>query len=307
MLEESDYFMALGVDETGENEQSVADFAAQSAPDAPVGVETMERAEESHPLEEQPQVAEGAEQKPEMSPEERHQNAARRRKREVEAAVERARQEEREKFQEKEKSFFARAGLKNPYTDKPLENYADFEEWYATQSSKQMEKNLQEGRLTREDLIHAVEQLPVVQELQQMKERLARQQRQEQEQEFQQQVESELEQIRKLDPSVHNLSDILRMNTGPAFSRYVQEKGLSYLEAFELANAQQISQRRAEREKQRAVNAVASKRHLAPTGGNADNSLSVPKDVAALYRALDPTMSPQQIQREHNRWYGNHR
>ena len=105
MLEENDYYAALGMDESGEKEQEAAEPVEQSESQAQQTGEQAQKATEPAQTS-QPEA---------MSLQERRQNAAARRKREMEAAVEQAREEEREKFRQREKDFFARAGLKKPW------------------------------------------------------------------------------------------------------------------------------------------------------------------------------------------------
>lgn len=322
MLEEKDYYAALGVEQPGEKEQESAEPVesqpAEAVPDTPTGEKEQEVAEpaetetqevQTEPLEQEEEI-DGApedsqeEKKLEMSQQQRHQNAAQRRKRELDEAMARVRQEEQEKFRQREKAFFTRAGLKNPYKDnKPLENFEDFEEWYAAQKNHELEQDLQAGKLTPEGLQEVLQNLPQIRQVQELAEQMQKQQEQGKTEQFQQQVAEELRQIHKLDPTVKEIGDILQMETGAEFTRYVKEKGLSFLEAFKLANADQIAQRRAERQAQRALHAVTSKSHLVPTRGNAEDSMTVPHDVAEMYRAMDPSLSAQDIQREYNKWY----
>lgn len=325
MLEEKDYYAALGMEQPGEKEQEAAEPVeakpAEAVSETPTGEQAQEVAEPAETetqevqtdLLDQEEETDAApaepedsleEKKPEMSQEQRRQNAAQRRKRELEEAMERARQEEQEKFKKREKAFFTRAGLKNPYKDnKPLENFEDFEEWYAAQKSHELEQDLQAGKLTPEGLQEVLQSLPQIRQVQALAEQMQQQKEQSQTEQFQQQIAEELRQIHKLDPTVKEIGDILRMETGAEFARYVKEKGLSFLEAFKLANSDQIAQRRAERQAQRALQAVTSKSHLVPTKGSTEDNIAVPQEVAEMYRAMDPSLSAQDIQREYNKWY----
>lgn len=325
MLEEKDYYAALGMEQPGEKEQEAAEPVeakpAEAVSETPTGEQAQEVAEPAETetqevqtdLLDQEEETDAApaepedsleEKKPEMSQEQRRQNAAQRRKRELEEAMERARQEEQEKFKKREKAFFTRAGLKNPYKDnKPLENFEDFEEWYAAQKSHELEQDLQAGKLTPEGLQEVLQSLPQIRQVQALAEQMQQQKEQSQTEQFQQQIAEELRQIHKLDPTVKEIGDILRMETGAEFARYVKEKGLSFLEAFKLANSDQIAQRRAERQAQRALQAVTSKSHLVPTKGSTEDNITVPQEVAEMYRAMDPSLSAQDIQREYNKWY----
>lgn len=325
MLEEKDYYAALGVEQPGEKEQEAAEPVeaqpAEAVSDTPTGEQVQEPAEpaeietqevqtgsleQEEETDDAPAEPDGSqeEKKHEMSQQQRRQNAAQRRKRELDEAMERVRQEEQEKFKQREKAFFTRAGLKNPYKDnKPLENFEDFEEWYTAQKNHELEQDLRSGKLTPEGLQEVLQSLPQIRQVQELAEQMQKQKEQGQTEQFQQQVAEELRQIQKLDPTVKEIGDILQMETGTEFTRYVKEKGLSFLEAFKLANADQIAQRRADRQAQRALQAVTSKSHLVPTRGSAEDSMAVPHDVAEMYRAMDPSLSAQDIQREYNKWY----
>ena len=173
----------------------------------------------------------------------------------------------------------------------------------AVYTIEELEQALRAGKLTPENLQQALQSLPVMQQAQTLVRQIEQQKRQQQQAQFQKQVDEELQQIHRMEPSVKGIEDILQMDTAEAFTRYVREKGLSYLEAFKLANADRLSQRRVEQEKQRTLQAVASKRHLAPTGGTAADTVRVPQEVADLFRAMNPGMSAQDIQREYRKWY----
>ena len=76
--------------------------------------------------------------------------------------MEQAREEEREKFRQREKDFFARAGLKDPKGEKSLESFDDFEQWYEGQKHEELEQDLRAGKLTPENLQQALQSLPVM-------------------------------------------------------------------------------------------------------------------------------------------------
>lgn len=194
----------------------------------------------------------------------------------IRAAAEQARREAQEQFKAQEQSFFARVGMKDPYREnRRMESFEDFEQWYARSAQKD---GASEQTQRSEPAADPAQQA-----------------------QFQKQVDYELAQIRKLDPGIHGLEDILKSETGAVFANYVQQNNLSYLEAFQLANAGRLAQRRAAR--QRTQSAAASKDHLAPLGGGTGELSAVPKEVMELYRAMDPSLSTQQIQREYNKWY----
>ena len=224
-----------------------------------------------------------------MSKEQRAQNARRRRQKEIDDAVAAALAEERKKQKEKEDAFFKVAGMKNAHKGgAEIKNLDDALDWVTDDKVAKANDRMKKGRMTAEDLQTMVEETPAFKALQQ---RLAAREREDQEQirqQFGQTMELELAEIRKLDPTVESLTDILRQDTGKEFARLVQKGGLSYLEAFKLANHDKLLQQ--ERQVAAAGARVASggKDHLRKTQSRGQGAMEVPADVKANYRALMP-------------------
>jgi hypothetical protein len=72
-------------------------------------------------------------------------------------------------------------------------------------------------------------------------------------------------------------------------------------EAYAACNVDAITKRRAEAAKQAAINNVAGKDHLKPTGGGADglDGVVVPEDVMENYRFFNPGMKPEDIRKHY--------
>ena len=81
-----------------------------------------------------------------------------------------------------------------------------------------------------------------MQQAQTLVRQIEQQKRQPQQAQYQKQVDEELQQIHRMEPSVKGIEDILQMDTAEAFTRYVREKGLSYLLAFKRAIDERLSQ-----------------------------------------------------------------
>lgn len=222
--------------------------------------------------------------------------------------VQRAVAEEQARNQSAWTDFFRRAGLKNSFTGDAITSKEEFDKWSEAYEAARLSQELQEGKLTPEALDRAVAANPTVKRA----EALLRQQaeaRQAQElADFQAQVDRELAEIRKLDPGIRELPDILKLETGGAFQEAVR-RGHSFLDAFRLANFDRLqSQRQAEaaeaaqRAAQAARNNARSKDHLLPSGGKSgEGSVPVPGDVMELYRSLTPKATEAEITAHYNR------
>ena len=84
-------------------------------------------------------------------------------------------------------------------------------------------------------------------------------------QRFDQSVEMELAEIQKLNPEVRNLSDVLAMDTGKEFGRLVKQYGMSYLEAYKLANHDKLLEQARNVAATGARTAAGGKNHLTKT------------------------------------------
>lgn len=96
----------------------------------------------------------------------------------------------------------------------------------------------------------------------------------------------EMEEIRRLDPSVRSIKDILAMPTGETFRMYVK-KGNSFVDAYFLANRQEIL--RSVYEAGAAQGRNRGKEHLtATTSHMAPMMAEIPGEELELFRGLLP-------------------
>ena len=112
-------------------------------------------------------------------------------------------------------------------------------------------------------------------------------------------VEAELEEIRRMDPEKEDLGSILRSESGERFRRYVR-RGLSFVEAYNLAARDRLDALREDRGRERARLQAASKDHLSATGSRGTGGLPVPGDELALFRELLPEAGDAEIRRYYN-------
>ena len=283
----AELYQTLGVEmpgQAGEQEQEVAEPAETGVqdqevaePDASADGEETEQDEENEP-ETDPKP-----DKKKLSREERAANAARRRQKEIDDAVNAALEKERSENNARWQKFFDQA---------------------EQDRIAQLQANLKKGSLTPQDLQTAVEQSPAFQAMQKKLaegERAAAQQSQKQ---FDQSVELELAEIQKLNPKVKSIADILSMETGKQWAAFVQNNNMSYLDAYKLANMEQLMQ-----QSQKAAAAgdqlrSKGKSHLQPPSSRGQGGVEVPKKIRDLYRMGRPNMTDAEIEADYRKRVG---
>lgn len=245
------------------------------------------------------------EKKP-LTKEERAANAKRRRQQEIDnavaKAVEKALAEEREKQKAKEDAFFKAAKMKNVHNgNSDILSLDDALNWADADKLAKANERLKKGQMTAEDLQAMVEETPAFKAMQQKQIRQEQAQKQESQKQFAQSVEMELAQIQKLDPTVQSLADIVKMDTGKEFARLVQKGGLSYLEAFKLANMDRLMQQRAQVASTAARVATGGKNHLTKTKSVGTPPMDVPQDVKDAYRIFNPKATDEEIEKHYRK------
>lgn len=292
----------------GENEQGVTD---------PAGAEEVQAAPQEAEREQEPAATEQPEQKTEaeaegaakstQSKEERAEQARLRREREKKAAVDAAVSDAAKKAKEAHDAelaeIFAAMGATDRFHGgKPITNLKEFQEWQAANQAAGLNRKLKAGELTAEDLQAVVDASPVMQQakaaLANIEARETAAKQQQAKAEFEKIMERELAEINALDPGVKTLEDAMALPTGSEFVRLVNERGLSYIEAFKLANIDRLTRARSLGAAEGKAQQQHSKDHLRAIGIAGGPSVEVPAETVRLYRELNPEMSMEQI-REH--------
>ena len=291
-------------DPAGEQEQEPAAPAGEGERDQelaePDADDDMEDGQEEEP-----------EEKPEKKPltkEERAANARRRRQQEVDDAVAAARADEQKKFKDQLGAFFKAAKMKNAHNgNADILTLDDAMAWVQADRMAKANDRLRKGQMTAEDLQTMLEDSPAFKELRQKQEQKEQEERKKQavraenRQKFQMDVQMELAEIQKLDPTVKSLADIIRMDTGKEFARFVQKGGLSYLEAFRLANMDRLMEQRANVAATAAKVASGGKDHLTRTRSVGNPVADVPQDVKDRYRIFNPQATDEEIERHYRK------
>ena len=269
--------------------------------------------------------------RPAMSPEQRARNAQRRRQQETQAAVQRALQEERQRQEQNLADIFREIGLRDG-KGQPITNVEELRSWKQAADLARVQKELKSGTLSADGLSALVrEALRQSGQIQNGPEGGAPRQTSEAFAEegggarergetqrtagasgedfgpttvTQEQVDQELAEIHRLDPSVETLEDIMGMDTRDAFVAAVR-RGNSFLDAFRLANFDRLQESRRQETAQRAAqaerNRTRSKEHMTATGTRGEGSVAVPTETLELYRQLMPKATDAEISAHYNR------
>lgn len=301
---EQQVYEALGL---GAKEQEPAAPASQEEPAA------QEEPEETPPAQE-PEGGAAAEEPAQQPPDkgagqltedQRKENAARRRREEIKAAIDKAVQDAVKAEQDRSKAemdaFFAAAALKNTITGKPITNMEEFNEWKQAFNDAKLQRDLKAGKLTPEGLQRVIEQTPAIKQVQQIAQKQEEAAKRQSEAAAQARVEAEIQEIHKLDPTINDVKDLLKMPTAKEFYALVK-KGNSFLDAFRLANYDRLTTAAAEAAKQQAMNNARSKDHLTGAGPQrGQGAAPVPADEMAMFKAINPGATDSEIQAYYNK------
>ncbi|MBP3413151.1 MAG: hypothetical protein J6K89_07810 [Oscillospiraceae bacterium] len=232
-----------------------------------------------------------------QSPEQNRSEAQKRRTLEREMREQQIRDEEAKKHGEAIKKIFASLGLKDT-SGKPIETMEAYEQYQSDQRMQKMRRDLKAGQLTPESLQEALLQIPQVQGvIQRAEDATKAAQKVEQDAkaaQYRANMESELAEIRKLNPQIKTTDDIIRMETGPEYARLIRI-GVKPSEAYKIANFDSIRAKDRAAAEQAARNAVAGKAHIQSSPTAAGNPLTVPADYARNMRRYIPGISDAEI------------
>ena len=293
-----------GVEQPAQEPGAQDQEEVQQVETSPAGETETER--EPEQTEHQVEASQG-----EMSLEQRRENAARRRRAETQAAINAAVEEERRKNERAMAEFFQSAGLKNPVTGELIQNMEQYNAWKRDFDRARLDKDLEDGKLTQETLNNAIEQNPLVQQAAQLVQQAREQEEQQQRAAMEAQVERELEQIHQWNPNINTVADLMQMPNAQEFYQLVK-RGNSFVDAYRLANYDQITQMAVDAARQQAAaagrqqaqNLARSKDHLRSGTQQGAGAATVPRGEMELFRAFNPQASEADIQAYYNRYQG---
>lgn len=308
MSAEIDYYELFGLTaDAGEEETEIAEPLEQ--PEGEKEVELADPPEDMEDVEEPEETpADEDDNEPDQpqSREERAKNAAARRKREqdaaIQAAVDAALQAERADQAQKLKDFFASAGMRDPNRDNaPITSLEEYQQYQQATALKKAEADLRRGKLTPETIQQIVAQTPAMQQAQQIIQRAEQEKQQAQRQSAQARVDAEIAEINKMDPTISSLQDLLASENGQRVYELVKRPP-TLVEAFQLANFDQLTSKAAAAGQAKKSASEASKSHLRSTTARGHGSVDVPPGELATYRQLMPSATDAEIRKHYNNY-----
>lgn len=232
-----------------------------------------------------------------MTPQQRRENAARRREQERQAAINEAVEAERARHNQEMERMILDMNLQDPETGDPITTMEQFKAFRQKQREAAFSRKAADGTLTREDIVRIIQEQQG-QTAQQQAQQEAQQQAQ---QEAQQRLQQELQEIQKLDASITSFGSLLTMPGAEQFREKVN-KGYSLIDAFTLVRGPVLQQAQLEAARAAAVRNSTGKEHLGGTGnGRGAGTVQVPADEMRMYRILNPGVSDADILNHYNK------
>lgn len=241
--------------------------------------------------------AQGADSAPKgkgrQSAAENQKYARQRRQREMEDAIAKARSEERQNITR----ILQGAGLIDP-TNKngKIQSIEQLEERAKSNAAKEAAKAISENReLTKEQLVALMENSESGREM-------LRTSAQAQTEKLGVYRQQQIALISKIDPDIKTFEDLQQIPEYEAFESYVRDNGLSWQDAYRLAAGNRIAQKGAAAARQQTLNSIGGKAHMTQDGSRGGEGTDIPKDVEAMYKQMDPTLTHEQCVRKYGEY-----
>jgi len=318
---ESQVFEAFGLEQPADasgKEPEIAEPAAteQASEPSEEGAKEQAVAEPAADEEEKSDKSAGedkaenkSEDKAEDSAEDEQQRrdaAARRRRQERQEAIDQAVQaaltQERERSKGEWAEFFKKAKLKNTLTGADISSLEEFNKWEEDFSTAQLQQDLKAGKLTPEALERAIAANPSVKRAEELLKKQSEAEQQRESERASAKIEAEIAEIHKLDPSINEIEDLMKMPNYREFYEYVK-RGNGFLDAYYLANREALSARTADAARQQALANARGKEHLtASSTSRGAGSAYVPKEDKRMFQLFNPDASEAEITAYYNKY-----
>lgn len=212
------------------------------------------------------------------------------------AARRKAEQQFNARLAARDAEFARRFGhLTNPETGAPIRSEQDYFAALDAQQRIAQQEELRQKGIDPALIEQAVQNSPVMRQAQQVLHQATLD-------EGNRLIDAQVQQISAFYPEVKSLEDISKMPSFPVFDRYVKS-GLSLVDAFKLANYDDLSNRGTAAAKQAAINAAKTKGHLSPVGGGAGdpaNQVEIPEEELGIWKEAYPELSYKELRTKYN-------
>lgn len=189
---------------------------------------------------------------------------------------------------------FKSMGLMNPYTQKPITSKAEYDEYKKRFDEERKNSILNKTGMSESELDSFVNSLPAVKQAKEAERQALEAKRQAEESYAKQKLEEEISIIGTYNPDIKSLSDIAKHQSFEKV-RDLMNKGYSLVDAYRVANFDDITRGNVAAAKQSAINSARSKQHLVSTSVKGDGGVEVPSDIAEMYKVFNPDVSDAEI------------
>lgn len=192
-------------------------------------------------------------------------------------------------------------GLENPYTGKPVTNRAELEAYkkqHSEETRKQMQERAEEAGLSEEEIQNLVRSHPDFQQAMQIVSEAKAAKEAAEQVKAKNTLEAAMKEVHELDPSINSFEDLRQHESWSEVENRVR-RGYTFADAFYFANRNAIEQRKMAAMEQQIRNSMNGKGHLDSSSPKGDGGITVPSDVMAEYRAINPNATEEQILRHY--------
>lgn len=185
-------------------------------------------------------------------------------------------------------------GYKNPETGQPIRSARDYAEAMAAQQRMQARQQLQENNIDPSLIDNMIANSPVVRRAEEATAELNAMR-------AQQQVDQDIAEVLKLDPSITSRDDLLKDPMLPVMLDKVRG-GMSFVDAYKIVNFDRLSDSKTAAAKQGVINQVKGQSHL--TNGNGvnvpDSSEDIPASMVENFKDMFPDKSMKELKALYN-------
>ena len=197
---------------------------------------------------------------------------------------------------ERDRRFAERfKGFTNPITGQAITSEADYFAALDAQDELNRRQQLEQQGIDPKVLDDLIANNPAIKQAQQI---LA----QTQEQENARRLDAEMEEVKKLDPTVKSIDDVLKAQNSQEILAKINA-GYSLIDAYKIVNFDKLTAQNTQASKQAAINAMRGKDHMTATGGVTDTSEGedIPQNELAGWKRMFPEASEKELREKYNR------
>lgn len=267
----------------GEGEGEAGNGAEGSEPEAGAGED--EGGNETDPAEPSGE----AEQPDQSGKSALYANARRRAEAEAKASYDRREAARNSRIAERFK------GLTNPETGAPITTVDEYFEALDAQERAAARAQLQKNGVDPQVIDRAIANSPMMRQAQEALVQAA-------DVNAQQKIREDFKAIMALDPSLTSEQDITGLPNFADMVRYVQQTGVSIVDAYKVVNYDRLMQNRTQAATQAAINSAKSKSHMAQIGGVAkqNEASDIPASELDMWKEWYPDKSMKELTKLYN-------